>query len=262
MKSILKSVAIITTMLAVLTTTAEASNQGAAEPQFAPDLIASFAKKVEKEVAARGARVFIISRAGRPATEMPDGFAYTHVAFGVYSMITTEDGRQLPGYAIYNLYQRDKEPNVSDLVVDYPADFFAGVYQLKSGVVIPKPALQRQLLQVIASDSYRKLHNPAYSVIASPYTTALQNCTEHTLDVINAAIYGTDDLSVIKANERAYFDAQPVKVSPLKLMLGSISMPDVTTRDHKGGIKTASYTTNANYLQKYDLVQEQLTITP
>jgi len=261
MKLDIRQLTIAAMLVLGMAATAEAGSTANAEPQFEAEQIVSFAKKVEKEVAARGARVFILSRAGRPASELPDGFHYTHTAFGVYSMIKTADGRTLPGYAIYNLYQREKEPDVSDLVVDYPVDFFNGVYELKSAVIIPKPELQKRLLQVIASSTYSKLHNPHYSVLANPYNSMYQNCTEHTLDVINAAIYQTDDIDVIKADEQAYFDAQTVDINPLKLMLGSMTQADVTTADHKGKIKTASYTTIANYLKKYDLVQEELVIT-
>ena len=37
-----------------------------------------------------------------------------------------------------------------------------------------------------------------YSVIANPFTLEYQSCTEHTLDVITAAIYETNDIKVIK----------------------------------------------------------------
>ena len=245
-----------------MSVSAEAGSQASPEPQLPVEDVVSFAKKVEKEMAARGARVFILARAGRPAAEMPKGFHYSHVAFGVYSMIKTADGRNIPGYAIYNLYQDDDRLNRSKLVQDYPVDFFAGVYELKTGIVIPKPELQKRLLKVIASDAYRSLHNPQYSVLASPYNSKFQNCTEHTLDVINAAIYQTDDVRVIKANTQAYYEAQKVNLGPMKLLVGSMTKPDVTLSDHKGGVTTASYTTIAAYLRKYDLVQEELTITP
>ena len=243
-------------------TAAEAGSQASPEPQLPLEEIAAFAKKVEKEMAAKGARVFILARAGRPAAEMPDGFHYSHVAFAVYSMIETADGRTIPGYAIYNLYQDDDQLDRSKLVQDYPIDFFAGVYELKTGIIIPKPELQKRLLQVIASESYRNLHNPRYSVLASPYNSKFQNCTEHTLDVINAAIYRTDNVELIKANTRAYFEAQKVNLGPMKLLIGSMTKPDVKLSDHKGGVSTASYTTIAGYLKKYDLVLEELTLMP
>jgi len=251
----------IAVVILISGTTAHAGSQAHAEPQFEAEQVISFSKKVEKEVAAKGARVFLLARAGRPSSEMPEGFHYTHVGFGVYSMIKTADGREIPGYAIYNLYQDEEKLNRSHLVVDYPADFFAGVYQMKAAVVIPKPELQKRLLEVIASDTYKSLHNPSYSVLASPYNNKYQNCTEHTLDVINAAIYKTTDIKVIKANTNAYFEAQRVNLSPLKLFIGSLTKADVTTSDHQGKVATASFTTIAKYMEKYNLIQEQMVIT-
>ena len=77
----------------------------------------------------------------------------------------------------------------------------------------PPRRSQQRLLDVISSPTYAALHDPHYSLIANPYTLGKQNCTEHTLDVINAAIYQTSDIKTIKANEKAYFVAQPVKAS-------------------------------------------------
>jgi len=185
----------------------------AASPTFSPDKIIQLAKQVEKLLAGKGARVAIIGRIGRPASEMPDGMRYTHAAFAVYSEITTVDGRRLAGYATFNEYQGEKEPDTSTLVQDYPVDFYASVAELEAGVIIPSAKLQRRLLAVITSPTYQSLHEPHYSAIANPYTLGRQNCTEFVLDVIHAAIYQTSDISVIKANTRAFFVAQPVNVN-------------------------------------------------
>ena len=148
------------------------SSQAGEETHFKPEQVIAFAKKVERTMAAKGARVAILARMGRPPAELPEGMHFTHVAFAVYSEITTSDGRKLPGYSIYNLYQEDGHPDVSDLVQDFPVDFFAGVAQLEAGIIIPSPALQERLLEVISSPTYQALHDPHYSVIANPYTTA------------------------------------------------------------------------------------------
>lgn len=239
-----------------------ASSQAGGQSKFTGEQLAAFAKKVERTAAQRGARVFIIARVGRPESELPPGIHYTHTAFAVYSMIKTTDGRTVPGYVIYNLYQRDDKPEVSRLVTDYPVDFFSGAQVLRAGIIIPTPELQRRLLKVISSDTYRKLHNPHYSAIANPYNTKFQNCTEHTLDVINAAIYRTSNLAIIKADTRAYFQAQPVKVNPLKLTLGSIFMSDVAMSDQQGTPETATFTTIGKYLQTYHLAQAEFTVSP
>ncbi|MBU0946707.1 MAG: DUF2145 domain-containing protein [Proteobacteria bacterium] len=238
------------------------SSQAGGEIHFKPEEIIKFSKKVEKTLAQKGARVVVIARVGRPRDELPEGISFTHTAIAVYSQITTVDGRKIPGYAIYNLYQRAGEPNVSDLVQDFPVDFFAGVEVLEAGIIIPSPELQKRLMEVLSSPTYKELHNPRYSVIANPFTLDFQNCTEHTLDVITAAIYETKDLKVIKANEKAYFEPQSVNVNPVKLLLGSMFAADVTTSDHPGSPVTSTFTTIGKFLTKYNAASEILTITP
>ena len=200
-----------------------------AMPRFQAEAIMGFAKKVERSLAAEGARVAILARMGRPLSEMPEGMRFTHVAFAVYSNITLANGSVVPGYAIYNLYQKDDRPDVSVLAQDFPVDFFAGVAQLEAGILIPSPELQQRLLEVISSPVYSSLHDPRYSLIANPYTLGRQNCTEFVLDVVNAAIYQTSDINIIKANAQTYFKAQTVDVNPFKLMLEAMFSAEVST---------------------------------
>lgn len=238
------------------------SSQSGELAHFKPEQIISFSKKVERALAAKGARVAILARMGRPVSELPEGMHFTHVAFAVYSEITTSDGRKVPGYSIYNLYQEDGRPEVSALVQDFPVDFFAGVAQLEAGVIVPSPELQRRLLEVIASPAYKALHDPRYSVIANPYTQGRQNCTEFVLDVTNAAIYQTSDIKVIKANAKAFFVAQEVNVNPFKLMLGSLFSAEVSMSDQVGTPVTATFEKIGEYLRKYDAESVVLSILP
>lgn len=238
------------------------SSQAGGEIHFKADEIIQFSKKVEKTMAQKGARVAILARVGRDRASLPNGVNFTHVALAVYSQITTADNRKVPGYAIYNLYQRAETPDISDLIVDYPVDFFAGVELLEAGIIIPTPELQERLLTVIASDTYKKLHNPHYSVIANPFTVEYQNCTEHTLDVIVSAIYQTDDIKVIKANEKAYFTPLKLDINPLKLMLGSMFVSDITLSDHPSSPETTTFETIGGFLAKNNLATETIIVKP
>ena len=78
----------------------------------------------------------------------------------------------------------------------------------------------------------------------------------------NAAIYETSDIKTIKANEKAYFVAQPVNVNPLKLMLGAMFSAEVSTSDQPGPPATATFERLADYLQKYDAGSQVLTVVP
>jgi hypothetical protein len=223
-----------------------------------PSAIKIFSKNIEKYAASQGARAFIIARAGRPEKDLPKGIKFTHTAIAVYSEITLTNGEQVQGYAIHNLYQKEDELNKSSLVVDYPVDFFWGVQTLKAGIIIPTPQLQQRLIEVIASGKNKQVHNENYSVIANPLNNQFQNCTEHTLNVINAAIYQTTDIDRLKANAKAYFKPIRVKISPFKLMLGKVFMDDVTTKDHPNKIYTSTFSTIAHYLNKNELLEKAI----
>ena len=82
------------------------------------------------------------------------------------------------------------------------------------------------------------------------------------LDVINAAIYQTDNIEQIKANEKAYFIAQKVNVNPLKLLLGALFSSEISTSDQIGAPVTATFETIAEYLKKYDEGATILTVLP
>ncbi len=223
--------------------------------------VVRLAKKVEHTAAENGARVFLVARVGRPPEELPQGVEYTHVSFGVYSSITTADNRVVPGYSVYNLYQRSEAPAKSDLVVDYPVDFLAPAHVLKAGVLIPTPELQQRLLDVISSGDWKLMHNPEYSALANPYNGRYQNCTEFVLDVINAAIYRTTDAAQLKANTRAHFKAQTIRINPFKLFFASLFKPDIRLGDQSGPIQTVTFRSIADYLGANGLLDKSMTVT-
>ncbi|MFW5426313.1 MAG: DUF2145 domain-containing protein [Methylophagaceae bacterium] len=237
-----------------------AGSQQGGEPQFSIEEIVVLTKKVEKTMAEKGVRVFIIARNGRDPKQLPGGVNYTHVAFGVYSKIQTDDGRIIPGYAYYNLYQKDENGGESKLVTDYTIDFLANVYEAKVGIVVPTAELQKRLLGFVGSQEYYALHNPSYSVMSNPNNATYQNCTEYVLDVINASIYKTTDESKLKKIAEEHFVAQDIHISPFKILLGSMFAEGVTKSDHEGQIRTATFTTIADYLGSFNLAQEIMTI--
>jgi hypothetical protein len=264
MNTVMRSFTLLCLMFSLsLTTTANAgSREGEVNQQLNAEQLMDFAKLVEKTAAQHGARVFLLGRVGRASDQLPQGIEYTHTALAVYSMITTGEGKQVPGYAIYNLYQKNQTPSQSELVIDYPFNFFAGAAELKAGIAIPTPAVQKRLLALIASGEYHTLHNPNYSVLANPFNSQFQNCTEFTLDLINAAIYQTKNILQLKANAKAYFKPQQLKVSGLKLKIAAIFMDDLTLDDHKSKIKTATFSSIVGYLAENSLLLHQQVIYP
>ena len=228
----------------------------------APEAVAAQAKAIEYRLAAEGVRVAIVGRIGRDPASLPKGLHYTHVAFWVHSAIRAQDGETLHGYAVHNLYQRNGEPDRSELAQDFPADFLAPAFDLKVAVIVPKPELQQRLRVLIGTPGYARLHNPRYSVVANPLQGRYQNCTSFVLDVVTAALYQTDDPRQIRANVQAYFRPQPVEVSGGRRLLASLFAVDVATSDHGPEIRTATMETLAAFMLENGLAERSFEIAP
>ncbi len=267
MSRLLLSLAICALLATGLVNNADAGSQQGHDPKLPIEDVTSFAEQVERNLAARGAHVAIVSRVGRDPAELPEGIAYTHVGIWVYSDLTLDDGSQARGYRVHNLYQRAEDLDVSDLVQDDPVDFFAGAQSLDAGIIIPDRRLQAKLLDVLTSPAYANLHNANYSAIANPNNNDYQNCTEHTLNLLMAALYDTDDMSRIKANIRVHFEPQEINVSPVKRLLGPVIMDGVTMRDQGNTVRTTTFTTIADFMKRFELAesvhrQTRASITP
>jgi len=232
---------------------AAAGSRQEAAIQHAPEDVAAFSKGLEKYAAAQGARAFILARKGRPQKDLPKGVWYTHTAIAIYSNVQLSTGEIVQSYAIHNLYQNPENSAQSQLIVDYPIDFFWGAYALEAGIIIPNPQVQQALVELIANNQHTLLHNPRYSVLANPFNNEYQNCTEFTLDIVNAAIYNSTQIPQLKANARSHFIPQTIKMSRFKLFLGAALMDDVSIKDHKGKVKTATFTSIANYMKQFQL---------
>ncbi len=260
MRNYVKLIFVVLTL--TLPLPAMAGSSAAADPVLPAADVVNFANRVQRDLASRGANVAIVARVGRDPALLPDGIRYTHVAFWVYSRITRADGSTGRGYRVYNLYQTAGDLTRSALVQDTPADFFAGAHRLDAGVIIPDPRLQQKLLNVIASPTYARLHNPSYSVMANPATRQFQNCTEHTLDVVMAALYDTADPAQIKANVATHFAGQPVRISGLQRILAPAASQALTTADHGSAVRTATFGAIARFMQSHNLDDIVYRVTP
>ena len=231
-----------------------------AQPVHDFEIVAKFSKDVERLLASKRARIAIISRAGRHEGELPDGVEFTHVGLAVYSTITDSHGRKYNGYAIHNLYQREDALDKSELVQDFPFDFYRSATTLKTGIIIPNDALQSRLLNVIQSGGFQRLHNPDYSAIANPFNNRKQNCTELVLNVLQSAIYQTEDLVEIKTSIKEHFDPYKIAFNPVKIIIGAAFSREISATDHDGTFMTTTWTSIKHYMQKFNLASEVVRI--
>jgi hypothetical protein len=241
----------------------DSSAQVVASHLTAPEA-AAFSKEIERDLAARGVRVAMVFRTGRPREALPEGIDYTHGAFWVYRTIRTADGAALPGYAVYNLYAGDGSnwpKTQSRLVQDWPLDFTRGSAVDDVAVIVPSPEMQRRMLAVIDSPVYRALHNPAYSLVANPWRAERQNCNTLMLEVVAAAAWQTADPERIRMNLRAHYQPSIVKAGVLMRVFGPMADPRLKTDDQKGPIRTAAYESIAEFMRQNGLLTSAYTLT-
>lgn len=224
-----------------------------------PAEAAAFSKQVERELAAKDARLAIVFRTGRPRAALPEGISYTHGAFWVHRQINAADGRKLSGYAVYNLYMGDGKTlprNQSQLVQDWPLDFMRGSAVDDVAVIIPSPEMQRRILATLDSPSYAALHNPNYSLIANPWADKYQNCNGFMLDVIASASWNTTDPAKIRANLKAHYQPTVVKAGPLVRFFGPMADSSLRTDDQQGPLRTSTYESISAFMKANGLLQE------
>lgn len=214
---------------------------------------AGFGKALERDLGARGARVALVFRSGRPRKSMPKGMGYTHGALWIYRDITTTDGKRLQGYAVYNLYSGDGKAlagNRSHLVQDWPTDFMIGSAEDDVAVILPTPEMQRRLLTLVDSPAYERLHIASYSLIDNPFDGRHQNCTTFLLDLVGAAAWDTTDPAQIEANLRAWFKPTVVHADILQRTFGPMIDPRISTDDQHGPLVTAGFESIAAFMRQ------------
>ena len=130
---------------------------------------------------------------------------------------------------------------------------------MEAGIIIPTIEVQNALIALYSEDKAKLLHNPRYSVVANPFNSKRQNCTEYTLDVLNSAVYSTTNANQLKANAKAYFKPQKVEMSRAKLGIASMFNDGITLSDHGRKVETTTFSSLARYMQQYGLSTSAVT---
>jgi len=235
------------------------SARGAPAIHLTAEQAAAFSKQVERDLADKGARLAIVFRTGETRDMLPDGISYTHGAFWTFVPISLEDGRVINGYAVYNLYHGDGKTLAMDksyLHQDFPIDFVAPSAVDDVAVIVPTPEMQRRILAIMDSPSYRALHIESYSLVSNPHDIKHQNCTEFMLDIIAAAAWETTDMVQIKANLKQHFRPTRVNTSLIERFLAPLAEDRIKTDDQGGAIVTATYESMAAFMTDNGLLKD------
>lgn len=229
--------------------------------RYGDQAIRDLALRLNHELDTRKVNLAIVARAGRPRAKLPEGVNYTHVAFIVFEPVRDAAGQPFYTYTVYNLYQGAKgQETTSYLKQDLTYDFVAGILEPDVAVCVPVDALQKRIVDVIRSPTYRALHISEYNLVANPWVDRYDNCVTHMLKVCVAAIYRTDDRERIEEDMRTYFRPTRIRLNLIE-SIGSNFIAEVRHDDEDpAGLQTATYGSLAAFLTRYGLVKETFSV--
>ncbi len=225
--------------------------------RYGAEYVEKLSAEVNRQMDERKVNVAFIARCGRPRAEMPEGIDFTHVGIAVFEPVLRDDGQLGYTYCVYNLYQGvDGDKDRSQLVQDFTFDMCSGAVEPEIGIIVPSDELQLRILEVLRSPAYVKFHNPKYNLLANPFNDQYDNCVTHTLKVLVASIYKSDDPERVFSNIRQYFKPSIIKLSMVE-RIGVNFMSGVSNKDVEDGkYQTATYASLRDFLSEYKLLKE------
>ncbi|WP_342117002.1 DUF2145 domain-containing protein [Pseudoduganella sp. OTU4001] len=136
------------------------------------------AQRSQQALDASGAQVALIARAGQDLSQY--GLRYSHVGLA---------WRDHPAgrWVVVHLLN-DCGTAHSALYNDGLGNFFlTDLYQHKAQLIVPAPAVQQRLAQLLASRTPLRLHEPRYSMLSYTWSTRYQNSNQWVLEALAAA---------------------------------------------------------------------------
>lgn len=205
------------------------AGQACEEQELAPDTLR---KAFELGLATRkaldesGAQVVILARSGQDLSKY--GLSWSHAG------IIWRDHPAGRWIAVHEL--NDCGTAHSGIYNEGLANFFSdNPLRWEGLVLIPDAQTQARIAAVLASDIPKRMHGPAYSVVAFPFSTRYQNSNQWLLEVLAAALSG--DAGMGREQAQAWLQAngyQPsqLHISALTRLGGRMFRANVAFDDH------------------------------
>jgi len=183
------------------------------------------ANKVKQHLEARDARVAVIGRVGRDLSEYR--LRYSHIGLAVHD-------RSQDRWNVVHMLNHCGRAD-SGLYVEGLGNFFLDdLFRHEAVVLVPTRELQDRLAEVIASGAARALHQPAYSLIAHPYSAKYQNSNQWLLELAASVMAGAaPSRAAAHAHlARANFEPSVLHLPPLKRLGARLFSVNTQFDDH------------------------------
>lgn len=236
--------------LALAVAPAQAGQACRDEPLSAAEVVKSMAlaHKTYAALEASGATVALVARAGQDLSKYGQHYSHLGIVLRDHPAGRWTVVHELNGCGTAS----------SDLYNDGIGNFFlTDLYRYETQVVLPGPALQARLVQVMAGRAPRRLHEPRYNMLSYVYSTRYQNSNQWVLEVL-ASAGATPGQVETRAEAQAWLKAQrydPATVEiPAAVRLGArMFRANVAFDDHPFDRRMAGHidTVNADALMRF-----------
>ena len=193
----------------------------------------ALALMVQQHLEAQNARVALIGRIGRDLSEYH--LRYSHVGLAVRD---EAQGRWNVVHLLNHCGRAD-----SDLYDEGLGNFFLDdLFRFEAVVLLPSRELQDRLAEALAQGTGRTLHQPAYSLIAHPYSMKYQNSNQWPLELASSLLAG-GDLSRAAAHARLAqdrFQPSTLYLPPLKRLGARLFSVNTRFDDHSNEEQSTS----------------------
>lgn len=185
------------------------------------------ALKTQQVLAASGAQVALLGRVGSDLSKY--GLRYSHAGF---AWRDHAEGRWLVEHELNQCATAS-----SDLFEEGLGNFFLdSPFAYEAVLLIPSHPMQENLARILSTDIPRRLHHPAYSMIANPWATSYQNSNQWMLEVIAAAVASTGTVNTRAQAQRWLrendFAPSVVHLSPFTRLGARLFSANVQFDDH------------------------------
>lgn len=188
------------------------------------------AQRSSQALDASGAQVAIIARAGQDLSDY--GLRFSHVGLA---------WRDHPAgrWVVVHLLN-DCGTARSGLYNDGLGRFFlTDLYQYKAQLILPAPAVQQRLAQLLATRTPVRLHEPRYNMLAYPWSTRYQNSNQWVLETLAAASAEPGRVETRAEAQQwlggAGYDPGSVRINAVKRLGGRMFRANVAFDDHPAG---------------------------
>jgi hypothetical protein len=215
----------------------------------------NLAVKVAQQLDASGAKVLLLARVGQDLRKY--GLRYSHLGFAYKATLPDGSQRWLVAHKLNDC----GTPHAAIFRQGLGEFFLDDMFAYEAAWVAPTPALQDQILALVSGPDIARLHTPAYSMLAYPWSTRYQQSNQWALETMALA---ADPFITNRSGAQNWLQSKGytptvLRISPLTRLGGRMTQANIAFDDHPDAkryadqIETISVESVFSFMQRAQL---------